>query len=456
MAGIGFELKKLLKDETWFGLAKTYAYAGVISSGPWVLSILGIMLVGFISISNRGASDEIASFLVSVTYLMSVSLILSSILQLVFTRFIADKLYLEQRTIVLPNLVGALALTTVGSGSVGLVLALLFFRADWVYAALMLVNLVLLCNMWIVLVFVAGMKRYHAVLFAFLGGYIAIVLFALPLHYWGANGLLLAFLLGHVLLTFGLLYLVLQEFDSDELMRLDFLQRKLVHPILIPIGVLFNLGVWIDKWIFWFYPDTSDTVNGILRASVIYDMPIFLAYLSIIPGMASFLMRVETDFVEHYKTYYQAINGGRTLGDIEALRENMVSAIQRAFLEIVKVQGVTLLVFFLMADGIIQWLELSPLYVHLYYVDLLATAVQVLFLATLNVMFYFNLLKLALGMTLWLFLINASLSLLSLWLGPPFYGYGFVLSLLITTVVGMFALSGKLSRLEYLTFMMQR
>ena len=211
MAGIGFELKKLLKDETWFGLAKTYAYAGVISSGPWVLSILGIMLVGFISISNRGASDEIASFLVSVTYLMSVSLILSSILQLVFTRFIADKLYLEQRTIVLPNLVGALALTTVGSGSVGLVLALLFFRADWVYAALMLVNLVLLCNMWIVLVFVAGMKRYHAVLFAFLGGYIAIVLFALPLHYWGANGLLLAFLLGHVLLTFGLLYLVLQE-----------------------------------------------------------------------------------------------------------------------------------------------------------------------------------------------------------------------------------------------------
>ena len=456
MAGIGFELKKLLKDETWLGLAKTYAYAGIISSGPWVLSIVGIMLVGVISLGHRNASDEIASFLVSVTYLMSLSLILSSILQLVFTRFIADKLYLEQRDIVLPNLLGALALTTIGSGVIGLMLALIFFRADWIYALLMLMNLVLLCNMWIVLVFVAGMKRYHAVLFAFLGGYVAIVVFAIPLHYWGANGLLLAFLLGHVLLTFGLVYLILQAFDSDELMRLDFLQRKLIHPILIPIGLFFNLGVWVDKWIFWFYPNTSDTVNGILRASVIYDMPIFLAYLSIVPGMASFLLRVETDFVEHYQAYYQAINGGRTLGDIQSLRAEMLVAIQRAFMEITKVQGVTLLVFFLLADGIIRWLALSPLYVHLYYVDLLATAVQVLFLATLNITFYFNLLKLALGMTFWLFFLNTSLTLASLWLGAPFYGYGFVLALLITTIGGMFALSGKLSRLEYLTFMMQR
>ena len=127
-----------------------------------------------------------------------------------------------------------------------------------------------------------------------------------------------------------------------------------------------------------------------------------------------------------------------------------------AFLEIVKVQGVTLLVFFLLADWIIAWLGLSPLYVHLYYVDLLATAVQVLFLATLNVVFYFNLLRLALTMTLVLFLVNTVLTLLSLVLGPAFYGYGFVLALLSSTIWGMWALSEKLHRLEYLTFMMQR
>lgn len=456
MAGIGFELKRMLKDETWFGLLKTYTYAGIISSGPWVLSILGIMLVGFISLSNRNANQEIAVFLVSVTYLMSVSLILSSLLQLVFTRFIADKLYQKQHEIVLPNLVGALGITSAVSGLIGASIAILFFSQQGLYAVLMVMNLVLLCNMWIILVFVAGLKRYHAVLLAFLGGYTSIVLLAYPLGAWGTEGLLVAFLLGHTGLTFGLLYLILQEFKSHELMRLDFLCPALIHPILIPIGVLFNLGVWIDKWIFWFNPNTSDAVNGVLRASVIYDLPIFLAYLSIIPGMASFLLRVETDFVEHYQHYYQAINSGKTLGEIESLRAAMVKAIQRALLEIVMVQGITLIAFFLAAHWIIAWLELSPLYVHLYYVDLVATAVQVLFLAILNMIFYFNLLKLALGMTLGLFSLNTLLTLLSLWLGPVFYGYGFVLALLFSTIWGMFKLSGKLSRLEYLTFMMQR
>ena len=456
MAGIGFELKRMLKDETWFGLLKTYTYAGIISSGPWVLSILGIMLVGFISLTNRDATQDIAAFLVSVTYLMSVSLILSSLLQLVFTRFIADKLYQEQREIVLPNLVGALGITSAVSGITGSIIAILFFSQQWLYASLMVMNLVLLCNMWIVLVFVAGLKRYHAVLLAFLGGYASIVILAYPLRYWGTEGLLLAFLLGHTGLTFSLLYLILQEFRSTEFMRLDFLRLSMIHPILIPIGFLFNVGVWIDKWIFWFNPNTSDAVNGVLRASIIYDLPIFLAYLSIIPGMASFLLRVETDFVEHYQKYYQAINSGKTLGEIESLRTLMISSIQRALLEITKVQGVTLIVFFLFAKWIIAWLELSPLYVHLYYVDLVATAVQVLFLAILNVIFYFNLLKLALGMTLGLFMLNTILTLLSLWLGPAFYGYGFVLALLCSTLWGMYKLSGKLSRLEYLTFMMQR
>lgn len=456
MAGIGFELKKMLKDETWFGLVKTYTYAGVISSGPWVLSILGIMLVGLVSLTNRNASAEVAEFLVSVTYLMSTSLILSGLLQLMFTRFISDRLYQGEKQKVLPNLLGALAITTLGSGSVGLMLAISFFQHDWVYAVLMLVNLVLLCNMWIVLVFVAGMKRYHAVLLAFLGGYASIVLLAIPLRQWGVEGLLFAFLLGHTLLTLGLLYLVLQEFDSDELVRLDFLKRPLIHPILIFIGVLFNLGVWVDKWIFWLYPETSDAVNGVLRASIIYDLPIFLAYLSIVPGMASFLLRVETDFVEKYQAYYSAINEGGTLGKIESLRAEMTHSIQRAFLEISKVQGVTLLIFFLLAERIIAWLGLSPLYVHLYYVDLLATAVQVLFLATLNVLFYFNLLKPAFFMTLGLFVLNLLLTLLSLWLGPAFYGYGFALAILLTTVGGMYVLSVKLDRLEYITFMLQK
>ena len=123
MAGIGFELKKMLRDDSWFGLLKTYAYAGAISSGPWVLSILGIMLVGMMSLSNKHVPNAwLGEFLVSVTWLMSFSLVLSSILQLVFTRFMADQLYMKNDAIILPNFLGAIGLSTIVSGLIGSVL----------------------------------------------------------------------------------------------------------------------------------------------------------------------------------------------------------------------------------------------------------------------------------------------------------------------------------------------
>ena len=51
MAGIGFELRKLLRRDSLLGMMQAYAYAGIISSGPWVLSIVGILVIGLMSIS---------------------------------------------------------------------------------------------------------------------------------------------------------------------------------------------------------------------------------------------------------------------------------------------------------------------------------------------------------------------------------------------------------------------
>jgi uncharacterized membrane protein len=49
MAGIGFELRKLLKRDSLLGLMQAYTYAGIIGSGPWVLSIVGILIIGLLS-----------------------------------------------------------------------------------------------------------------------------------------------------------------------------------------------------------------------------------------------------------------------------------------------------------------------------------------------------------------------------------------------------------------------
>ena len=46
MAGIGFELRRILRKNTLIGILEAYAYAGIIGSGPWGRASVMINLPG--------------------------------------------------------------------------------------------------------------------------------------------------------------------------------------------------------------------------------------------------------------------------------------------------------------------------------------------------------------------------------------------------------------------------
>ena len=50
MAGIGFELQKILKDNNLLSVVKAFGYSAVLSSGPWVISMVIILAMGLTSI----------------------------------------------------------------------------------------------------------------------------------------------------------------------------------------------------------------------------------------------------------------------------------------------------------------------------------------------------------------------------------------------------------------------
>ena len=247
---------------------------------------------------------------------------------------------------------------------------------------------------------------------------------------------------------------VFHSYSSEKLIAFDFLKRSQIFPSLALTGLLYNLAIWADKFIFWFNPQTSIEIITPLRGSPIYDLPIFLAYLSIIPGMAVFLLRMETDFVEQYTKFYAAINGGAPLNVILPIYEEMILTIRRGFVEIFKVQGMTIVILLAVGDQLLAWVGISPFYRVLLNIDLVAVGVQVLLLAVLNVLFYFDYRKEALYLCLLCLTSNIGFTLLSQYLGPAFYGYGFALSVVLTTLIGMAIVSRKLKRLVYETFML--
>src|SRR5690606_13311095 len=190
-------------------------------------------------------------------------------------------------------------------------------------------------------------------------------------------GLLLALLIGHSTLLFVFLYDVLREYRAEHLIAFDFLDNRQVFVSLLATGFFSNLGIWIDKILFWYNPGSSNLVVGPLRASILYDMPIFLAYLAIIPGMAVFLVRIETDFAHWYERLFRAIREGETLQHIGHLKNEMTLSIRQGLQEICKVQGLTVVLLLLFAPNLLDWLAMSRYYLQLFYVDLVGVSVQV-------------------------------------------------------------------------------
>lgn len=456
MAGIGFELRKLLKKKSYTGLLQTYAYAGIISSGPWVLSIIGILVVGLFSIGVVVPNVLISQFQVTVTYLIALSLIYTGLAQLIYTRYIADRLYEKKDALVVPTMNGVLfVIMTFGGLLVGCAAYWLFPEQSILYRLLLVVGFSSLCGIWIAAILLSGMKQYMQIVWLFLLGYSTVILAAFLLRGFGLEGLLSGFVFGHLLLFSGMLFQIYRTYPSDTLVNFAFFNRHQTYLSLMLTGFLFNLGLWIDKFMFWFNPDTGQQVIGPLHASVIYDFPIFLAYLAIIPGMAVFLVRIETDFAEYYERFFDAVREGATLEYIERMRNEMVIAVRKGIFDIAKIQAIFTLITFVLAPAFLSWLGISLLYLPLLYIDVISASLQVMLLGLINVMFYLDE-RIAVMWLMVLFVAtNFLFTWLSFYLGVAFFGYGIAASLIVTLFVGLLVINYKLSQLEFDTFMMQ-
>ncbi len=456
MAGIGFELRKLLKRDSYAGLIQAYAFAGIIGSGPLVLSMVGILAVGMLSATVVAPQSLVTQFQITVTWLIMVSLVLTGPLQLAFTRWVADRLFEKKDELIAPNAVAMLGVVTAGSGAVGLLLALTFFADESnLYRATVATTLVVLSCIWMATIFLSGMKQYKAIVVWFAVGYGCTVLSSLGLRHYGKDGLLLGFLFGQFVLLSGMLVMIMRTLPAPRFIGFDFLRRGAMFPQLLWVGLIYNLAVWADKLVFWVHPSTGEATVGLFRASVIYDLPSFLAYLVVIPGMAVFLVRIETDFVEYYENFYNAVREGGSLQEIRHLRDGMVLTIRQGLAEITRIQGITVLLVFVAGPYLLDLVGISQLYRPLLNLQVVAASLQVVLLGVLNVFFYLDRRRVVLRLSLLLLVLNFGLTWLSMQFGPAAYGYGFALALGITVVAGLMALEVKLDRLAYETFMIQ-
>jgi uncharacterized membrane protein len=455
MAGVGFSLNALGRRGGYTGLLTKYGAAGLISCGPWLLSVFSMLLIGGLARALAADGRSVERFQVSVTWLFASSLILSGPLQLSLTRFIADRVYAKRHAEIAPNLFAALVLMSSLSAVLAALVAPLFMGEPLGFRLLLGVAFVTLCDVWIMVGVLTGLRRHLGVLAVFGLGYLVTVAAALALAPYAELGLMGGFALGQGALLIAGLRLISRELESTSPVAWDFIRLRELRFDLLAIGLFYNLSIWVDKALFWFDEDTSRAVVGPLRGSDVYDLPIFLAYLTIVPGMAVFLVRVETDFAARHAAFYAAVRDGAPLLMIEELCDRLTVAARRAVTDLLQIQGLTVLAFIGLGPWLLGMFGISGLHLPLFYVDTLGVGMQVMLLTATSILFYLDRRRDVLILTALLFGINWVATWVSRELGPMFYGYGFGVAMTVTSMTAILILDRVLRHLVRDTFMLQ-
>jgi len=454
MAGIGFEIRKILKKNTLFSIVKAFSYAGVVSSGPWIISMLSILISGYLVNVFFHSQAKVVEFTLMVTYLIALSLLLTSFSQLSFTRYISDIIFKKEKEKVLPNTLGIILVNML----IGAFVILPFTVSVYIDTKSLFLSMlfestfVILCALWIVNIVLTGLKNYKYITFSFLISYALIVVIVYFIGKGGIEFFMLAYFIGQAVLLFLLMVLMFKNFESEKLISFEFANQ--LYKDLIFIGFFLNASIWIDKFLFWYNPSTSIKGIGLLRYSPIYDYPIFLAYLSVAPAMAIFLLRIETDFAFFYDKYFSAARETGTLKELYIYANEMIDSAKVGLTEILRIQILVGVLITIFSKEIFKVFKIPIVYTPLFIVDLIGVTLQVFFMSIVTILFYLDKRKEIFFLVVLLFFLNLFLTIYSQYLGPFFYGYGAAIAYFIVSVLGLLLLNKSFRRFHYETFML--
>ncbi len=455
MAGVGFELKKLFRDHGILQNAKAYVSSSVTTIGPMILCMLMVVVIQSLMAEANVGFLERELFLATVVYGFIFSVLITGGLSMVLTRFIADQMYYKRFEHLLSSYYGGIAVCL----PIGLLFSWTFLgsvTAGMEYKAPAYLFFALLVVIWVQTVHLSALKDYKRIVRNFTIGVAVSLVGAFVLLQYTSYGSAATMLMA---LDAGFTIIVLlsgrhfeQAFParrSDLIWK--FLKYVPRYPSLLFIGTFFYAGVYVHSFVYWIADGT--VVAGGFRISPFYDLPVFYAYLTVVPTLVTFVVSLETRFYEKYRAYYVSILNGGTLQDIARARTEMQRTLIQEISFIMEVQllftvvSMALGIKFLPTIGFtMKQLDTFNLLVLGYFLFIMAFVVML-------VMMYYDDRKGALWMSGSFVVLNAGLSYWTMSIG--FDGLGMFIASFLILVAALIRMMTYARNIDYYTFCSQ-
>jgi len=451
MAGIGFVLRKLYRQDNLSGMVSASLHSAFASAGPWLFTVLALGAIAALGKAIVG-TDVLFDFRVILIYNFSFSLVISGPVFMIATRYLSDSIYKRDVSNAPGMLLGSLILMW----AIELVIAGAFYfgYADLSFplAVSAVVNFLLLSAVWLVGIFISALRNYKLITRSFLGGMMIAVLAAMALaKNYEATGLLNGFSIGLAVIVAVLLGNVMAEYPYPIRNIFAFLPYFRKYWQIAASGFVYNMAIWIDKWMMWFAPEATMMKNKLLIYPF-YDSTMFIAYLTTVPAMALFLFNTETHFFEHYTRFYRDIEGKASFAKIQKNHLAVMRSIFGSAGNFFVLQGSIAFLGTLMAPEIIGAIKGNYLQVGMLRYGLLGAFFQILTLFLLVLLTYFDNRKACLTIQIFFLVTNAAFTWGSIQAGFAYYGFGYFVSAFVTFVLAAVILTRYVAKLPYHTF----
>lgn len=455
MAGIGFELKRVLQRGGIFRILGVSLAGTAIVAGPWLLSVLGIFLIQRFAAS--ALTEAPALFTAVVVYCYACSLLLFSGLHYVFTRQISDLIYEDKNREAGSALASfLLALLALSAAAATIALLPLRIRGIVSHPVLYLVSAGILFTVvnlnWVIMSFISLLKSYLGILLVYTGGtLISLVGVRLFGAHYDTGGALLGYALGQCFTALVLYLMTLTGYAPAGISLKALLSYLSRYRMLFLAGLLYAWASWADKIVFWFA--IGRRVEGSwFRVFDAYDVPIFFSILTMIPGLLYFTIETETSFYPRLRRFLRCIGQESWTGIIRN-KQQMIRTMNAGIREQSILQGICSLTLVLLAPAIGHALFGDTVSVSALRMTLGAVYFHALFLTLMIFLFYFELYSQAVMAVIVFFAVNAAASLgIGMLGGTRLLGLSYLVGAVAGSAVAGVLLSRSVRRIDRTLF----
>lgn len=460
MAGIGFGLKKIIDKDGYFASARAYFMSSLITVGPMILSIILFLIMQNILKSFDESYKNIQVFNSIIIYSFLISYLGSSLINMLISRYVSDCIYRKKVSRIFESLLGVIV---VYSGITSIFINLIFINSSldvYIKFATLIIS-ILLGIMWIEITYLSAIKDYLKIVSVFIigvlitviGTNICIKLLDIPPIY----STLICIILGYIFISISFLCILYKVFGIKNLRLrncMEFIRSIDKYYELIFIGLFLAIGVYCHNIIIWFTKDAT-IIEGTFRIASFYDVPSFYAFLSIIPTVIIFTLKVETQIYPRYKEFYNFVRDSGSINEIKRSKNKLIDIVILHMKNMVEIQFIWSIAFIIIGFKILPNMGFDNDSLQIFGTLVIAALSYINMYFLIVMLLYFDRRKECLKISTIFLISSIILSIVTVSMGKDFYGYGFLISSIISVIIAFKEINKFFNEMEYRTFALQ-